>query len=193
MGTATPAIRPNYGTRTSTGPAACTDAFLGRYSVTGPALPHLFQRKHGWRDEVISRNIVMDLLNATLARTGLRDAARHPLRYTPHDFRRIFATDAVTGGLPVHIVAKLLGHQSLTTTEAYTAIFQDHLIRTYRAFLDRRRSIRPEAEYREPTADEWREFNQHFAMRKVELGTCGRPYGSPCKHEHAPLTEQGAA
>ena len=152
--------------------------------VTGPALPHLFQRKHGWRDEVISRNIVMDLLNATLARTGLRDAARHPLRYTPHDFRRIFATDAVTGGLPVHIVAKLLGHQSLTTTEAYTAIFQDHLIRTYRAFLDRRRSIRPEAEYREPTADEWREFNQHFAMRKVELGTCGRPYGSPCKHEH---------
>ena len=153
--------------------------------VTGPALPHLFQRKHGWRDQVIGRNTVMDLLNATLARTGLRDAARHPLRYTPHDFRRIFATDAVTGGLPVHIVAKLLGHQSLTTTEAYTAIFQDHLIRTYRAFLDRRRSIRPEAEYREPTADEWREFNQHFAMRKVELGTCGRPYGSPCKHEHA--------
>jgi integrase len=153
--------------------------------VTGPALPHLFQRKHGWRDEVIGRNTVMDLLNATLARTGLRDAVGSPLRYTPHDFRRIFATDAVTGGLPVHIVAKLLGHDSLVTTQAYMAVFQDDLIRTYRAFLHRRRSIRPEAEYREPTDDEWREFNQHFALRKVELGTCGRPYGSSCKHEHA--------
>jgi hypothetical protein len=129
----------------------------------------------------------MDLLNATLARTRLRDAANRPLRYTPHDFRRIFATDAVTGGLPVHIVAKLLGHQSLATTEAYTAIFQDQLVRTYRTFLDQRRSVRPKAEYREPTDDEWCEFSQHFALRKVELGTCGRPYGSPCRHEHAPL------
>ena len=40
-------------------------------------------------------------------------------------------------------------------------------------------------EYREPTAEEWREFQQHFELRKVELGTCGRPYGSPCNHEHA--------
>jgi hypothetical protein len=25
----------------------------------------------------------------------------------------------------------------------------------------------------------------HFAKREVELGTCARPYGSPCRHEHA--------
>jgi hypothetical protein len=30
-------------------------------------------------------------------------------------------------------------------------VFQDDLIRTYRAFLDKRRAVRPEAEYREPT------------------------------------------
>jgi integrase len=67
--------------------------------VTGPPLPHLFQRKVGWRNEVINRNTVGDLLRATLNRTGLRDAAGAPLHYTPHDFRRMFATDAVTGGL----------------------------------------------------------------------------------------------
>ncbi|WP_319459254.1 hypothetical protein [Micromonospora sp. RTP1Z1] len=48
-----------------------------------------------------------------------------------------------------------------------------------------RRAIRPAAEYREPTDAEWLEFQQHFELRKVELGTCARPYGSPCRHEHS--------
>ncbi|MGW1995315.1 hypothetical protein [Embleya sp. NPDC001921] len=30
----------------------------------------------------------------------------------------------MAGGLPVHIAARVLGHASLTTTEAYVAVFQ---------------------------------------------------------------------
>jgi site-specific recombinase XerD len=37
----------------------------------------------------------------------------------------MFATEAVTGGLPVHIAARILGHKTLTTTQAYLAVFQD--------------------------------------------------------------------
>jgi hypothetical protein len=91
----------------------------------------------------------------------------------------------VAGGLPVHIVARLLGHKNVTTSQAYMAVFDEDLVRTYRTFLDRRRAIRPEAEYREPTEEEWREFQQHFQTRKLELGECGRPYGSSCRHEFA--------
>ena len=29
------------------------------------------------------------------------------------------------------------------------------------------------------------EFEEHFDKRKVELGSCARPYGTPCQHEHA--------
>lgn len=151
----------------------------------GPPLPLLFQRRTGHRNEVLSVSTVQKLLNATLAHAGLVDAAGEPLWFTPHDFRRMFATDAVTGGLPVHITARLLGHADISTTQAYLAVFQDELISTYRAFLDQRRAVRPETEYREPTGEEWREFQQHFAHRKVELGTCARPYGTPCRHEHA--------
>ncbi len=35
------------------------------------------------------------------------------------------------------------------------------------------------------TTDEWHEFEQHFLLRKVALGDCHRPYGTPCVHEHA--------
>ncbi|MEV5598963.1 site-specific integrase [Streptomyces sp. NPDC052496] len=153
--------------------------------VTGPVLPHLFQRRFGWRRDVITTNMVYQLLNDTLARAALTDHAGQPLRYTPHDFRRIFATEAVAGGLPVHIAARLLGHASVTTTEAYLAVFQEDLIRSYRSFLDRRRAVRPAEEYRDPTDDEWREFQQHFHTRKLELGDCARPYGTPCQHEHS--------
>jgi site-specific recombinase XerC len=153
--------------------------------TTGPRLPHLFQRKHGWRQEVISPRTVQELLGDALERTGVTDRTGAPLRYTPHDFRRMFVTEAVTGGLPVHIAARLLGHRNLNTTQAYMAVFQDELIRSYRAFVDQRRALRPAAEYREPTDEEWREFQDHFQYRKVELGTCGRPYGTPCNHEHA--------
>jgi integrase len=153
--------------------------------TTGPPLPHLFQRKFGPRRSVISPSLVTRMLNGALSRADITDAAGQPLRYTAHDFRRMFTTEAVTGGLPVHIAAKILGHRNIATTQTYLAVFQDELVRTYRAFLDKRRAMRPEAEYREPTTEEWREFEEHFEKRKLELGTCGRPYGTPCQHEHA--------
>lgn len=153
--------------------------------LTGAPLPHLFQRMRGGRSQIISGPTARRLINQVLAATGLRDATGQPMIFTPHDFRRMFVTEAVSGGLPVHIAARLLGHQSLETTQAYLAVFQDELIRSYRSFLDNRRSRRPSEEYREPTDQEWAEFHQHFQLRKLELGTCGRPYGTPCKHEHA--------
>jgi hypothetical protein len=154
--------------------------------TTGPALPHLFQRRRdSWRWNVLGPNTVREILNRTLERADLRDAAGQPLHFTVHDFQRIFATEAVNGGLPVHIISRLLGHANINTSQAYTAVFEDDLVRTYRAFLSRRRAERPATEYREPTDSEWREFQQHFRERKLELGECGRPYGTSCKHEHA--------
>lgn len=93
------------------------------------------------------------------------------LHYTPHDFRRIFATEAVSGGLPVHIAAKLLGHANLNTTQGYVAVYQDDVVRRHAAFIARRRAQRPGQEYREPSPQEWAEFEQHFTRRKLELGT----------------------
>jgi hypothetical protein len=79
--------------------------------TTGPLLPHLFQRVLGARREVISPGTVYKLINTALAAAGLKDATGQPLAYRLHDFRRCFTTAAVTGGLPVHIAARILGHK----------------------------------------------------------------------------------
>jgi site-specific recombinase XerD len=154
--------------------------------ITGPALPHLFQRRRGsWRWSVIGATTVRKLLIGALDRCDLRDSANQRLHYTAHDFRRLFATDAVSTGLPIHILARILGHANINTSQSYTAVFDDDLVRAYRAFLDKRRAERPPAEYRQPTDEEWRAFQQHFQERKLELGECARPYGTSCKHEFA--------
>ncbi|WP_199838753.1 hypothetical protein [Streptomyces sp. TN58] len=66
-----------------------TSRYDNHEKTFGPMLPHLFQRRpRGHRNEVISTGTVQDLLDAALARTGLRDAAGEPLKFTAHDFRR---------------------------------------------------------------------------------------------------------
>lgn len=152
--------------------------------VHGELLPHLFSRRVGTRQEVLSMFYVHCLLGHLSVVAGSTDAGQ-PVRFTPHDFRRLFATDAVNGGLPLHIAAALLGHLNLDTTRGYTAVFPEHIISAHQAFIERRRQLRPLEEDRIADADEWAEFEQHFLLRRVALGECHRPYGTPCVHEHA--------
>jgi hypothetical protein len=76
---------------------------------------------------------------------------------------------------------------SLQTTRGYVAVFNDDVIRHYQAHP--RTAARHASAGRIPAAhgQEWTEFEEHFDKRKVELGTCGRPYGTPCQHEHSCL------
>jgi hypothetical protein len=148
-------------------------------------LPSLFQRRHGPEHRVIPPNYVRTCLGQALAGSGLTDASGRPLRFTPHDFRRIFVTDAIRSGLPPHIAAKICGHQLLDTTMGYAAIYPEDVISHHRAFIARRRALRPSGEYRDLAPEEWDEFLGHFELRKVALGICTRDYGTPCVHEHA--------
>ncbi|WP_216636684.1 site-specific integrase [Arthrobacter sp. OY3WO11] len=153
--------------------------------ITSEPQPFLFQRTIGQRTEVINPGSLRD----ELARLSDAVAAEHPelagCRFTPHDFRRLFATDLVNHGLPIHIGAALLGHLDVQTTHGYVTVFQEDVIRHYQTHLAGRRAARAAREYRTPTTTEWAEFEEHFDKRKVELGNCGRPYATPCEHEHA--------
>jgi hypothetical protein len=91
----------------------------------------------------------------------------------------------VSSGLPLHIAATLLGHLNLDTTRGYTAVFPDEVIAAHQFFIERRRTLRPFGEMRPASGEEWQELEEHFLLRKVALGDCHRPYGTPCVHEHA--------
>ncbi len=145
-------------------------------------MPHLFAHRPGGRPRAFAGTTLREYLTRATKRTGLPDT-----RLTPHDFRRLFSTEAVNGGLPIHIAAQLLGHRNLNTTMEYTAIYPQEVFDRYQEFLSRRRATRPAEDYRAPTAAELAEFAEHFGNRRIELGACVRPYNTPCIHEHACL------
>ena len=151
-----------------------------------PPAPLLFQRHIGSENQAIGPRAIRDLLTRALSATGLIDQATgEPLRFTPHDFRRMFITDAILNGLPPHIAQVIAGHRDINVTMGYKAVYPHEAIEAHHGFLARRRALRPTEEYRVPTDAEWTEFLGHFERRTVSTGTCGRAFGTPCIHEHA--------
>lgn len=153
--------------------------------VTSEPQPFLFQRCLGQRREVMTTGAIGTSIRKVCTDLAETDPRFTGIHFRPHDFRRLFATDLVNNGLPIHIGAALLGHLDLDTTRGYVAVFEEDVTRHYQAHLQRRRALRPAEEYRTVTTQEWAEFEEHFDKRKVELGSCGRPYATPCSHEHA--------
>lgn len=157
--------------------------------VNTDPLPFLFQRTAGrgfkGTTAPMHKTYVARVLAKVVAASGLRGPDGSPISFTPHDFRRVFATDALAAGLPPHIIQKLMGHATLHTTQGYAAIFPDDVIRSHRAFIQNRRALRPSEEYRDVSVEEWEEFEEHFAKRRIAIGDCMRAYGTSCVHEYA--------
>jgi integrase len=152
--------------------------------VLGP-LPLLFQRPVGGRQQAFTGGGVHSILKRLCAELARQHPEFAAIQFSPHDFRRIFATELVNSGLPIHIGAALLGHLNIETTRGYIAVFAEDVVAHYQTYLANRRTLRPTDEYGPVTDQEWAEFEEHFDKRKVELGTCARPYQAPCHHEHA--------
>jgi len=148
-------------------------------------MPLLFQRTLGAEHRPIPIGNLRQLIHEGAATARITGAAGQPLVFTPHDFRRMFATDAILNGMPPHIAQLILGHRDINTTMGYAAVYPQEAINGHRSFIARRRAERPAEEYRTPTDEEWEEFLGHFQRRKVALGECGRAYGTSCIHEHS--------
>ena len=183
--------------RQPSGAVASVASYDAHERVWNPPMPLLFQRQLGMDNRAIPSGTIRDWICQSLPDTSPTDTAQadgaltnssgQPLRFTPHDFRRIFITDAVLHGMPPHIAQLVAGHRDINTTMGYKAVYPEEAINGHRAFIARRRALRPSDEYRTPTDQEWQEFIGHFEHRKVSLGTCGRSYATPCIHEHSCL------
>src|SRR5262249_9542783 len=62
-----------------------------------PPMPFLFQRRFGTENRPLTRSYIRECLVAT-SQAAQITAGGQPLEWRPHDFRRIFVTDAVRSG-----------------------------------------------------------------------------------------------
>ncbi|RMI42835.1 site-specific integrase [Actinomadura harenae] len=71
-------------------------------------LPYLFQTVHSGAPRAISATTVWRVIRRPCQELAATRPEFQGIRFAPHDFRRLFATELVNNGLPIHIGAALL-------------------------------------------------------------------------------------
>lgn len=114
--------------------------WLGEYLKSRPDMnPYLFishDKAAGGRDEEagLTPRSVQRLVQKYAKVAGITKEV------TPHTLRHSYATDLLMNGADIRSVQAMLGHASITTTQAYTHITDQQLRDVHKAFHGRRRS-----------------------------------------------------
>jgi len=151
-----------------------------------PGTNHLFARDPS--DRVITLTLVNRDLNRLITKLDLRDNKGNLLKVTPHMFRHQNATEWLENGMPITAIQKLLGHESLTTTEGYARL-NDAKVREQ---WEKSFAVNSAGEVIQAPSDEIREAAWIHAFtggaaQALPNGRCGMPCIESCEHANACL------
>lgn len=104
------------------------------YLLAGGDSRALRHRKGWWKnpenvtDKPLKQSTVELMMRKMAKRAGVEQA-------NPHKFRRTCATMALRRGMPVEQVSKMLGHESLTTTQIYLDLSETELEQAHKKYV----------------------------------------------------------
>lgn len=104
---------------------AAARAAVEHYLKACPFASHEGPLFRGVRGGALSPRLIQKVMQEARLQLGL------PASATPHAMRHSFATHLLAAGGDLRAIQELLGHASLSTTQAYTAVDARHLLDVY--------------------------------------------------------------
>jgi hypothetical protein len=144
-----------------------------------PRAPYLLQG--AGHPSAMSIQSIRQRLQELSVAAGARHADGTPLRLSPHDCRRVFATEHLNNNTPVHVIAALLGHAALNTVMIYAKLYPDTLVEGYRASMrGLYTNIYDTDALGAPSTEEWSAFAASCNLRDMGTHICALPTGEHC-------------
>ncbi|MHB1010928.1 MAG: tyrosine-type recombinase/integrase, partial [Propionibacteriaceae bacterium] len=144
-----------------------------------PCAPYLLQgRTH---PSTLNSQTIRGRLSALSLAAGATHSDGRPLALTPHDCRRVFASEHLNSNTPVHVIQALLGHATVNTVMIYAKLYPTQLVEEYRrAMRGLYGDVYGPAANRAPTDQEWAVFTANCSMRDMGTHMCALPTGEHC-------------
>lgn len=144
-----------------------------------PRAPYLLQ---GIRHpSAVNSNTIRGRLRWLSEQSGARHADGEPLVLTPHDCRRVFASEHLNAHTPIHVIQALLGHATIDTVMIYAKLYPDQFITDYRAAM---RGLYTDVYGSDanqvPSEAEWTQFTANCSLRDMGTHVCALPTGEHC-------------
>jgi integrase/recombinase XerC len=111
--------------------AKAAAALDGHRATRGSAPGPLFRGRRGGR---IGVRTIFEIVRRRARASGITR------RVSPHTLRHTFATHLLDGGADLRMIQELLGHSQLSTTQRYTHVSAEQLMRIYDRFHPRART-----------------------------------------------------
>jgi len=144
-----------------------------------PRAPYLLQAiRH---PSAVNTNTIRGRLRWISEQAGARHADGTPLILTPHDCRRVFASEHLNSHTPIHVIQALLGHATINTVMIYAKLYPDQFVTEYRkAMRGLYTDVHGPAANSTPTEAEWAEFTASCSLRDMGTHICALPTGEHC-------------
>lgn len=130
---------------------------------------------------MIGLSTIRSSLRALSRRAAAKNHEGLPLDVSPHDCRRLFASEHLNNGTPLHVVQALLGHERLDTVMIYAKLYPRTLVEEYRRHVRGvYQAMHGPESLRAPTAEEWTRLSESCDLRDMGTHLCALPAGEYC-------------
>lgn len=148
----------------------------------GDRFPHLFPNKAG---KLFKITMFADVLNKLAVEKDIRDSSGNLYHFQAHQWRHTLGMNMINAGTPLHIVQRILGHESPKMTARYAFILDDTLKREMQNFHRKTVNHLGEVVKGDPRANtpDLQVLKRGIRGQTLPIGSCGRPIVlGPCPH-----------